>query len=156
MKQNPLFSEPPPPSSPSQIFTAYIDGGARGNPGPAAYGVVVRNPEGKILAELGKYLGSQTNNFAEYSGLVAALEYAQKQQLTALKIFSDSELLVKQMNGLYKVNHPVLKKLVDRARELSRQLQHFSIHHVLRRYNRDADQLVNQVLDAQERQAKTK
>ena len=153
MKQDSLFSEPSP-SSTSQTFTAYIDGGARGNPGPAAYGVVIRTAEGKILAELSKYLGSQTNNFAEYSGLVAVLEYAQKQNLRDIEVFSDSELLVKQMNGLYKVNHPALKKLFDRAKELSRQLQRFSIHHVLRRYNRDADLLVNRVLDAQERQLK--
>ena len=85
---------------------------------------------------------------------MAVLEYAQKQNLRDLKVFSDSELLVKQMNGLYKVNHPALKKLFDRAKELSRQLQHFSIHHVLRRYNREADLLVNRVLDAQERQPK--
>ena len=148
MKSDSLFSDPPAPSS-SKVFTAHIDGGARGNPGPAAYGVVIRNPEGKIVAELSQYLGKQTNNFAEYSGLLAALEFAQKQNLTGLKIVSDSELLVKQMKGQYKVSSPALKELFDRAKRLSGQLQHFSIQHVLRAYNKDADRLVNEALDNQ-------
>lgn len=151
MNQSQLFSEPAaPPSS----AVAYIDGGARGNPGPAAYGVVIRTPEGKTLAELGQYLGIQTNNYAEYSGLLAALEYAQKQNLTGLKVFSDSELLVKQIKGQYKVKHPVLQTLYARANEITRRLQHFSIQHVLRSYNRDADRLVNEVLDREERKQK--
>jgi probable phosphoglycerate mutase len=150
LNQQSLFPGSKPPAS-SGVPTAHIDGGARGNPGPAAYGVVIRSPEGQILVELGKYLGLQTNNYAEYSGLLAALEYAQQQKFTGLQVFSDSELLVKQMNGQYKVNHPGLKKLFDRAKELSRQLQYFSIRHVLRQYNRDADALVNQVLDSEQR-----
>lgn len=129
------------------ITTAHIDGGARGNPGPSAYGVIVRDEKGKILAELGEYLGIQTNNFAEYSGLLAALEYARDHQISALKVFSDSELLVKQMKGQYKVKSPGLKELYDRARQLARPLQYFSIDHVLREYNRDADRMVNKVLD---------
>ena len=148
MKSDSLFSDPPAPSS-SKVFTAHIDGGARGNPGPAAYGVVIRNPEGKVVAELSQYLGKQTNNFAEYSGLLAALEFAQKQNLSGLKIVSDSELLVKQMKGQYKVSSPALKELFDRAKRLSGQLQHFSIQHVLRAYNKDADRLVNEALDNQ-------
>ena len=153
MKQESLFGNSTPRSvAPAAVHTAHIDGGARGNPGPAAYGVVIRSPEGKILVELAKYLGIQTNNFAEYSGLLAALEYAREQKLSALKIFSDSELLVKQMNGEYKVKHPGLRTLFDQAKGLARQLQHFSIQHVLRRYNSEADLLVNQVLDSQERE----
>ena len=144
MKQKSLFADSRAPSS---APTAYIDGGARGNPGPAAYGVVVRNAEGKMLAELAKYLGVQTNNFAEYSALLAALEYAQQQNFPGLKVFSDSELLVRQMKGEYKVSHPVLRILHGRAQELARRLQYFSIHHVLRNYNREADGLVNAVLD---------
>jgi ribonuclease HI len=151
LKQESLFSSSAPTSPGSTIPTAHIDGGARGNPGPAAYGVVVRGADGKMLAELAKYLGIQTNNFAEYSGLLAALEYAQQQNFPALKIFSDSELLVKQMKGQYKVNHPVLRKLHTRAQELVGGLKAFSIHHVLRNYNRDADRLVNAVLDQEER-----
>ena len=154
MKQNPLFPEPTAKEGVSVSASApiaHIDGGARGNPGPAAYGVVVRTPEGKTLAELARYLGNQTNNFAEYSGLIAALEYAQEHNLAGLKIFSDSELLVKQMRGQYKVNHPGLKTLHGRAQELARKLKYFSIQHVLRSANRDADRLVNQALDAEER-----
>ena len=150
MKSESLFSDPSPPSS-SRVFTAHIDGGSRGNPGPAAYGVVIRNSEGKIIAELSQYLGKQTNNFAEYSGLLAALEFAQKQNLPGLKIVSDSELLVKQMKGQYRVSSPALKELFDRARRLSGQLQHFSIQHVLRAYNKDADRLVNETLDSQQK-----
>lgn len=150
MNQGPLF--PQPAASSPAAAVAYIDGGARGNPGPAAYGVVVRTPEGKLLAELAEYLGIQTNNYAEYSGLLAALEYARKQNLTGLKVFSDSELLVKQIKGQYKVKHPVLKTLYDRAKETIRHLQHFSIQHVLRSYNREADRLVNEVLDREEKQ----
>lgn len=148
MSQESLFAEPVPSSQPA---TAHIDGGARGNPGPAAYGVVIQTAEGKIL-ELGKYLGIQTNNFAEYSGLLAALEYALQQNLAGLKIFSDSELLVKQMKGQYRVKHPVLKALFDRAKEMSRRLQYFSVHHVMRSSNRAADRVVNEVLDREERQ----
>ena len=148
MKSDSLFSDPPSPSA-SSVFTAHIDGGARGNPGPAAYGVVIRNPEGKVVAELSQYLGKQTNNFAEYSGLLAALEFAQKQNLAGLKIVSDSELLVKQMKGQYKVSSPALKELFDRAKRLASRLQHFSIQHVLRAYNKDADRLVNEALDNQ-------
>lgn len=151
MNESQLFPEPAPPSSPA---VAYIDGGARGNPGPAAYGVVIRTPEGKILAELAEYLGIQTNNYAEYSGLLAALEYAQKQNFTNLKVFSDSELLVKQMKGQYKVKHPVLQTLFTRAKNITRRIEHFSIQHVLRSYNRDADRLVNEVLDREERKQK--
>jgi ribonuclease HI len=133
------------------VVTTHIDGGARGNPGPAAYGVIIRNSEGKIVKELGEYLGLKTNNFAEYSGLLAALEYAQKEKISALKVFSDSELLVKQMKGQYKVKSPGLVPLFERARALARQLQYFSIEHVRREQNRDADRMVNQVLDQRER-----
>ena len=147
MNQRSLFSEP---AASSSLPIAHIDGGARGNPGPAAYGVVIRTPEGKTL-ELARYLGIQTNNFAEYSGLLAALEYALEHNFTGLKIFSDSELLVKQMKGEYKVNHPVLKTLFARASESARRLQHFSIQHVFRSQNREADRLVNKVLDSEAR-----
>src|SRR5262249_14707123 len=92
---------------------ANIDGGARGNPGPAAYGVVVRNAEGKIIDEIAEYLGIQTNNFAEYSGLLAALEYAVREKYPSLKVVSDSELLVKQMKGQYRVKNPGLLELYD-------------------------------------------
>jgi ribonuclease HI len=143
----PAFDKPTPAPGPPAI-KANIDGGARGNPGPAACGVVIRNAKGEILAELGEYLGIQTNNFAEYSGLLIALEYAVEEKYPSLKVLSDSELLVRQMQGRYKVKSPGLIELYDRAKVLVRKLQHFSIEHVLREYNREADRLVNKVLDS--------
>ena len=147
MTQKSLF-DPPAPRAAAHAIKANIDGGARGNPGPAAYGVVVRDPKGAVIAELSDYLGIQTNNFAEYSGLLAALDYAVREKQLSLKVLSDSELLVKQMKGQYRVKSPGLLELYDRARALVRKLEHFSIEHVLRQYNREADALVNQVLDS--------
>jgi probable phosphoglycerate mutase len=144
MTQAPLFDKTSP-KKPFEII-ANIDGGARGNPGPAAYGVVIRNSKGEVLAELGKYLGIQTNNVAEYSGLLAALDWAVGKH-TSLKVLSDSELLVRQMQGRYKVSSPALKPLFDRARAAVRKLDQFAIEHVRRESNRDADRIVNDVLD---------
>jgi ribonuclease HI len=146
LTQKSLFDSPAPRSAVSAI-KANIDGGARGNPGPSAYGVVVRDSKGAIIAELSDYLGIQTNNFAEYSGLLAVLEFAVRQNHVSLKVLSDSELLVRQMQGRYKVKSPGLIDLYDRARALVRKLEQFSIEHVLREYNREADKLVNKVLD---------
>jgi ribonuclease HI len=133
------------------MVRANIDGGARGNPGPSAYGVVVRDAKGEVIAELSDYLGLQTNNYAEYSGLLAALEFAVREKHLSFKVFSDSELLVKQMKGQYRVKSPGLLDLYEKARVLVRKLEHFSIEHVLREYNREADALVNQVLDSRAR-----
>jgi ribonuclease HI len=127
---------------------ANIDGGARGNPGPAAYGVVVRNAKGEVIDEIAEYLGIQTNNFAEYSGLLAALNYAVREKHPSLKVISDSELLVKQMKGQYRVKNPGLLELYHRARAMVDRLERFSIDHVLREHNREADRLVNKVLDS--------
>jgi ribonuclease HI len=146
----PAFEKPTPRPT-SKGIKANIDGGARGNPGPSAYGVVVRNEKGEIIAELSDYLGIQTNNYAEYSGLLAALDFAVREKHLSLKVVSDSELLVRQMQGRYKVKSPGLIDLYDRARALVRKLEHFSIDHVLRESNREADRLVNQVLDSQGR-----
>jgi probable phosphoglycerate mutase len=150
----PAFEKPtqkPSSRSTSHGIKANIDGGARGNPGPAAYGVIVRDAKGEIIAELSDYLGIQTNNYAEYSGLLAALDFAVREKHPSLKVLSDSELLVRQMQGRYKVKSPGLIDLYDRARALVRKLEHFSIDHVLRQYNKDADLLVNQVLDSRGR-----
>lgn len=152
MKQDSLFQHDSRYSSQGSFaIIVNIDGGARGNPGPAAYGVVIRNAKGEILEELGEYLGIQTNNVAEYSGLLAALEYAERKKIGSIKILSDSELLVRQMRGQYRVKNPALKQLFDRAQAKVHKLQKFSIEHVLRESNRDADRLVNQVLDSRER-----
>jgi ribonuclease HI len=153
LTQKSLFDAPAPRAAVPAI-KANIDGGARGNPGPSAYGVVVRNAKGEVIAELSDYLGNQTNNYAEYSGLLAALEFAVRENHLSFKVFSDSELLVKQMKGQYRVKSPGLLQLYERARTLVRKLEHFSIEHVLREYNREADALVNQVLDSRARGAR--
>jgi len=134
-------------SPPDHYLTAYSDGGARGNPGPAGYGVVIQDQAGKKIASLSEYLGHQTNNFAEYQGLIAALEYAVKHGHTALKVVSDSELLVRQIKGIYKVKNAALKDLHARAKELIAQLDWFSIGHVLRGHNQQADELANAAMD---------
>ena len=135
------------PTRPDSHLTAHIDGGARGNPGPAGYGVVIQDQSGRKVAALSEYLGHQTNNFAEYQGLIAALEYALAHGPKALKVISDSELLVRQIKGIYKVKNAVLKDLHARAQELISQLDWFSIDHALREHNREADELANEAMD---------
>ncbi|HVI09259.1 MAG TPA: ribonuclease HI family protein [Candidatus Binatia bacterium] len=132
---------------PAHYLVAHSDGGARGNPGPAGFGVVVQDESGRKVAELSEYLGHQTNNFAEYQGLIAALEYALQHGPKALKVISDSELLVRQIKGIYKVKNPTLQDLHGRAKELIAQLEWFSIDHALREHNRDADRLANEAMD---------
>ena len=128
-------------------LVAHIDGGARGNPGPAGYGVVFEDEVGRPVANLSEYLGRQTNNYAEYSGLLAALNYTIRHGFKALKVVSDSELLVKQTLGEYKVSSPTLKELHQRAMKLIDQLECFEIRHVLREKNREADRLANMAMD---------
>ena len=134
-------------SQPNLYLVAHIDGGARGNPGPAGYGVVITDQAGRKVAALSEYLGHQTNNFAEYSGLLAALDYAVRQGHKALQVVADSELLVKQIRGEYKVKSPTLLELYQRARKLIAQLKWFSIQHTLREGNQEADRLANQAMD---------
>jgi ribonuclease HI len=132
---------------PQHYLIAHSDGGARGNPGPAGYGVVIQDESGRKVAHLSEYLGHQTNNFAEYQGLIAALEYALQHGPKALKLISDSELLVRQIKGIYKVKNAVLQDLHGRAKELIAQLEWFSIGHALREQNQDADRLANEAMD---------
>ena len=134
-------------AAPPHAITAHVDGGARGNPGPAGYGVVFTAPDGHKIGELSQFLGVRTNNFAEYSGLIAALEWAQMNNHNAVRVVSDSELMVRQMNGQYKVKSPDLKDLYERARTLARRLEWFEITHTLRGGNRDADRLANIAMD---------
>src|SRR5216684_5721677 len=141
----PLFESRENP--PEHYLVAHIDGGARGNPGPAGYGVVIEDESGRKVDALSEYLGHQTNNFAEYQGLIAALEYAIKHGHKALKLISDSELLVRQIKGIYKVKNATLHDLHGRAKELIAQLDWFSIGHALREQNRDADRLANEAMD---------
>ncbi len=142
-----LFSDANPAAPPAGVHVAYIDGASRGNPGPAAYAVIIRDPDGKVVLELPKKLGIATNNVAEYYALLAALECAASHGIAALRVRSDSELLVRQMKGEYKVKHPDLKPLHERAQKLCRQLAYFAIEHVRREMNRDADALANLALD---------
>ena len=141
-----LFGEPPPEAKPL-AWRANVDGGSRGNPGPASYGVVIRDPRGEVVARLKKYIGRTTNNVAEYYGLIAALDYAQSNSIKALRVESDSELLVKQMQGQYKVKSADLKPLYERAKKMSQALPAFRIDHVYREQNREADLLANEAMD---------
>ena len=136
-----------PRPAPENHLIAHTDGGSRGNPGPAGYGVVIQNSKGKKVAALSRYLGRQTNNFAEYQALIAALEYAVQNGPKALRVISDSELLVRQIQGIYKVREPSLRDLYHRASELIGQLEWFAIEHVLRGHNREADRLANEAMD---------
>lgn len=141
----PLFETRENP--PEHYLIAHSDGGARGNPGPAGYGVVVQDESGRKVAALSEYLGHQTNNFAEYQGLIAALEYAIKHGPMALKVISDSELLVRQIKGIYKVKNATLQELHGRAKDLISQLEWFAIGHALREHNQEADRLANEAMD---------
>lgn len=134
-------------SLPAEYLVAHIDGGARGNPGPAGYGVVIEAQDGRRVAALSQYLGHRTNNYAEYSGLLAALEYALGHEPRKLKVISDSELMVRQIRGVYKVRNATLLQLYRKAQELIRQLEWFEIGHVLRESNREADRLANEAMD---------
>jgi ribonuclease HI len=143
-----LFSDSHSASPPAGVHVANIDGASRGNPGPASYAVVVRDPAGKLVLELAKNIGRETNNVAEYYALLAALDYATSQGIAALRIRSDSELLVRQMQGRYKVKSADLKPLFERASKMARQLKYFAIEHVRRELNKDADALANVALDS--------
>src|SRR5437764_7719853 len=132
---------------PENYLIAHTDGGARGNPGPAGYGVVIQDARGQKVAALSQYLGHRTNNFAEYQALIGALEYAVEHGPKALKVISDSEHLVRQIKGIYKVKEPTLRDLHGRASQLINKLQWFEIEHVLRGHNREADELANTAMD---------
>jgi ribonuclease HI len=143
-----LFAEPESPSARVEgAYTANIDGAARGNPGPASYGVVIRRPDGTPLETIGKYIGRYTNNVAEYYALIAALDYAAANRIKRLRVLSDSQLIVNQMKGLYKVKHPDLRPLHERAKKQAASLEAFTIQYVPREQNREADAAANAALD---------
>ena len=129
----------------ARLFT---DGGARGNPGPAAYGFVLEAEDGTVLAAEGQAIGETTNNVAEYSGLIAGLRKAVELQVPDIEVVSDSELMVKQMRGEYKVKNEALRELSLEAARLARQLGNVEYRHVKRAHNELADRLVNEALDA--------
>jgi probable phosphoglycerate mutase len=146
----PPLSPAPDGSARGPIFdgiVAYCDGGSRGNPGPAGFGVYIQDSAGRVLAELSEYLGTRTNNFAEYSALLAALEFAIINGHRSLRVISDSELMVKQMKGQYRVNSPELRPMYDEAKRRVSKVEHFQIQHVLREKNRHADRLANLAMD---------
>ena len=124
------------------------DGGARGNPGPAAYAFVLEAEDGTVLAARGQVIGVATNNVAEYSGLIAGLRKAVELQVPEVEVVSDSELMVKQMRGEYKVKNEALRELSLEAARLARQLENVEYRHVKRAHNELADRLVNEALDA--------
>jgi ribonuclease HI len=142
-----LFPETRVTPSKSGWITAHCDGGARGNPGPAGYGAEITGPDGQVIAELSEYLGHRTNNYAEYSGLLASLQYALDHHHPRLRVISDSELMVKQIQGKYKVNSPDLKPLWQEAKNRIARLEAFEITHALRHKNKAADALANQAMD---------
>ena len=133
-------------------IVAYIDGGARGNPGPAGFGVRIEGPDGELIHEFAGAIGVATNNVAEYRGLIAALEWARANDHRVVHIRSDSLLLVQQMNGNYKVKHPGLQPLYARARLLAIEIGRVTFEHVGRALNAHADKLANQAMDAEESQ----
>ncbi len=129
----------------ARLFT---DGGARGNPGPAAYGFVLEADDGTVLAAEGEAIGEATNNIAEYNGLIAGLRRAVELAVPNVEVVSDSELMVKQMRGEYRVKNSALRELHDEATRLARKLVHVEYRHVKRAHNELADRLVNEALDA--------
>lgn len=132
------------------MIVAYIDGGARGNPGPAGYGVRIESPDGDLIEELHGSLGIATNNVAEYNGLLAALRYAAERGHREVHVRADSELLVKQMRGEYRVKNAGLKPLFLEACALVRRIGDVSFTHVRREQNKEADRLSNLGMDLAE------
>ena len=151
MNGNPFDGSAPaagarPPAA-GEWFTAHCDGGSRGNPGPAGYGAVIEDAQGRVVARLSEYLGRKTNNYAEYHGLLAVLDWALTHGVRRLRVVSDSELMVKQMQGLYKVKNPGLRPLWEEARRRVAGLDGFEMRHTLRGGNREADRLANRAMD---------
>src|SRR5665213_2624865 len=128
-------------------ISAHCDGGARGNPGPAGYGAVLKDEDGGIIGELSEFLGIRTNNYAEYSGLLGCLQFALDNHHPRLRVVSDSELMVKQIQGKYQVKSPDLKPLYEEAKRRIAKLEKFEISHALRHKIKDADRLANEAMD---------
>lgn len=150
----PLVSAPPPPpgrrpaaSRPRKALRVWSDGAARGNPGPAGAGAVLTEVDGSVVARVGKYLGLQTNNHAEYAALLLGLEAALELGVEEVEIFSDSELLVRQLQRVYRVKSPGLKPLFERAVELMGRFRRATLRHVPREQNAQADEMSNRAID---------
>jgi ribonuclease HI len=130
-----------------RTLTVNVDGGARGNPGPAAVGVVVRGADGEVIEERGERIGRATNNVAEYRALLLGIELAAAHGATELELVGDSELIVRQVEGRYKVKDPTMKELHSEVKAALQAFERWSIRHVRRESNADADRLVNAALD---------
>jgi ribonuclease HI len=135
------------PASQTGWISAHCDGGSRGNPGPAGYGALLQAADGSVIAELSEFLGVHSNNVAEYSGLLGCLDFALKNGYRKLRVVSDSELMVKQIQGKYQVKSPDLKPLYEEAKRRIARLDGFEISHALRHKNKDADRLANDAMD---------
>jgi ribonuclease HI len=131
----------------TETLRAWIDGGARGNPGPAGWGVLLEDPEGRPVRRCWGFLDTATNNVAEYNGLILALEHALALGARGLTVHTDSELMQRQLTGVYKVRQPHLRELFTEARSLIARLDAFDIKHVRREENREADRLANRAMD---------
>lgn len=129
-------------------LTIYTDGGSRGNPGPSATGIVIKDETGKIVAAYGEYLGTQTNNFAEYSAIISALKKAKELGATEVECLADSKLVIEQLSGHWKVKEPTIQKLFIEAWNALHQFKPYSLKHIMREKNTQADAEVNKVLDA--------
>jgi ribonuclease HI len=131
----------------SKVVVVFTDGGSRGNPGPAGTGVVIKDQAGGILYAVGEYIGETTNNVAEYKALIRALMEAHKLGASEVMVNMDSELIVKQMLGQYKIKEPSLQLLAAEVIKLKNHFVNVSFKHIKREYNQEADKLVNQALD---------
>ncbi|MDQ3018567.1 MAG: ribonuclease HI family protein [bacterium] len=132
----------------SKKLVINTDGGARGNPGPAGIGVIIKTEDGEMVYQFGGYIGEATNNVAEYKALIKSLEESKHLGGTDLRIQMDSELIVKQMQGIYKIKEPTLQGLAQEVLKLLKNFAGYSFVHVRREFNKEADAMVNQAIDA--------
>jgi ribonuclease HI len=133
--------------NPRALYTIHVDGASRGNPGPAGAGGVVVDAEGTVVGEFSRYLGRQTNNYAEYAALWLALAMALGLGMRRVEVFADSDLMVRQVNGVWKAKHPRMQAALAEVRKLVPKFEFFSIRHVRREYNSEADRLANRAVD---------
>jgi ribonuclease HI len=136
-----------PLTGPSPRLRLFSDGAARGNPGPAGAGAVLVDPDGHVVARLGKYLGTQTNNYAEYMGLLLGLRHARSLGVREVEVLADSELLIRQLEGRYQVKSATLRPLYEEAARLLKEFSRVKLHHVPREKNRAADEMSNRAID---------
>jgi ribonuclease HI len=142
------LTPPAPPPAPAALVV-HVDGGSRGNPGPAAIGVVVSTPDGDVIDEVAERIGVATNNVAEYQAVLRGIERASAHGASQLELINDSELVARQLTGAYKVKHPAMKPLYEQARAALRPFARWTIRNVPRAQNARADELVNAALDGE-------